>query len=187
MKKIDPISSEKANPEIKTIYNSLQKKFGKIPHIFLNLAHSPLVLETYLMLNEKLEKSIIPSFLREKIALLVAQINHCNYCLSAHTAFSQKLGLEKIQIKEAREGYSTIKKEQIILQFVKQVIERQGKVSEELFSSLKEQGVSDQEIVEINLIITVNLFTNYFNQMTEPVIDFPFVAAEEISYPGSSL
>ncbi len=40
-------------------------------------------------------------------------------------------------------------------------------------TALKNAGVDDEEMLEIVLIVSMNIFTNYFNHLTDPVIDFP--------------
>jgi len=39
--------------------------------------------------------------IREQLALLIAQQNHCDYCLSAHTAIGKMVGLKENQIVES--------------------------------------------------------------------------------------
>jgi len=53
--------------------------------MFLLIANSPAALEGYLGLSGALNKGALPAPTRERIALAVAEINGCNYCLSAHT------------------------------------------------------------------------------------------------------
>jgi len=42
-------------------------------------------------------------------------------------------------------------------------------------NALRNEGVSDGEIVEILAHIGLNLFTNYFNHVAGTEIDFPYV------------
>ena len=59
------------------------------------------------------------------------------------------------------------------MKFAKKVVESRGNISDQDISSLKEANVTDQEICEIILVITLNMFTNYFNKVVETEIDFP--------------
>lgn len=53
------------------------------------------------------------------------------------------------------------------------VSQQKGNMSDQDLATLKAAGVNGKEIAEIVLAIVVNLFTNYFNLITEPKIDFP--------------
>jgi uncharacterized peroxidase-related enzyme len=173
MSRVKPVSVDEAQGEVKTIYQSLQKKMGKVINIFLNMGNSAPALKGFLGLSEAAEHTSIPPNLREKIALIVGQINHCEYCLSAHSAGAKRLGISEQDILKARHGEAEDPKNQAILKFAKIVIERRGQVSNQDVASLKAAGVSDAELVDIILLINVNIFTNYFNLITDPKIDFP--------------
>ncbi|HEX4341478.1 MAG TPA: carboxymuconolactone decarboxylase family protein [Polyangiaceae bacterium] len=59
---------------------------GVVPTIFRLVATSPAALEGYLGLMGAPNKGSLPAATRERIALAVAEINGCDYCLSAHTS-----------------------------------------------------------------------------------------------------
>lgn len=173
MSRIQPVSPEQAKGQIKKIYEDLQKKTGTVFNIFQNMGNSATVLAAFLTLSEAAGQTSLTPKLREQIALIVAQINRCGYCLSAHTAIAKGTGLDEKQILDARKGKVQDAKSQAILQFAKEVVENRGNVSDAEFALLKKTGVTDQEVVEIILVIMVNIFTNYFNHITNPPIDFP--------------
>lgn len=173
MSRIKCALPEKASGKLKELYNGIQQQMGRIPNIFQNLGNSPVVLEAFLKLNEAAEKTNLSPQLREQIALTIAQTNHCQYCLSAHTLIAKNKGLDEHIILEARGGIAHDPKTQAILRFAKQVVEKRGNLSEQDIEALKAGGINDSELVEIMLIININMFTNYFNHITDPNIDFP--------------
>ncbi len=173
MTRIQSVTKEKAPKPVQEIYSVIEKKMGKVPNIFLNMGNSAAVLKGYLGLSEAASQTSLPTQLREKIALAVGQANHCNYCLSAHTAIAQHEKIADQDILLARKGQANDKKTQAILSFAKLVTEKRGNVNEYDVAALKKEGVSDGELVEIILVIALNMFTNYFNHITDPKIDFP--------------
>lgn len=179
MSRINAVTSEKASSKVKDIYHQLESKLGRVPNIFLNMGNSEAVLSGYLGLSDAANQTSLNPKLREQIALIVGQTNNCNYCLSAHTAIAKGLGLQEKDIMQARHGQAQDAKSQAILKFSKVVVENRGNVSNQDVANLKAAGVSDKELAEIMLVITVNLFTNYFNHVTDPKIDFP--VAPELS------
>lgn len=173
MSRIRPVPPEEASQRVKEAYAILKQKIGSLPNIFLHMGHSEPALRTYLSLSEAASHGVFPAQLREKIALTVAEANHCNYCLAAHTAIAHGLGVDNADILEARLGHSQDKKTGAILEFVKKVVEQRAQISSQEVARLKELGVTDQELVDLVALITLNIFTNYFNLIADPKVDFP--------------
>jgi uncharacterized peroxidase-related enzyme len=173
MSRINPVNTEKATPKVKEIFKQLESKLGKIPNLFLNMGNSEAVLQGYMNLNEAANHTSFDPKLREQIALIVSQTNNCAYCLSAHSAIAKGLGIQQEDILKAREGQATDPKSQAILKFAKTVVEKKGHVSEQDIATLKAAKVNDKELSEIMMLIILNMFTNYYNHVTDPKIDFP--------------
>lgn len=172
-KRLNSISPESAEGEVKQLYQLIQKKMNTVPNIFKNMGNSPAVLKGYFALSDAAGQTSLSPKLREQIALTVGQANLCNYCLSAHTMIGHSTGLSDTDILKARKGASADKKENAILAFVKKVIDKKGNTTDEDVSHLKAEGVTDKELVEIILVISLNMFTNYFNHITNTELDFP--------------
>ena len=173
MSRINAVNKEKATPKVKEIFHQLESKLGKTPNIFLNLGNSEAALQGFMSLSDAANHTSIDQKLREKIALLVAQTNNCNYCLSAHSAIAKTLGIQDEDILKARECQAKDPKSQAILKFSKIVVDKKGHVSDQDVTTMKDAGVTDKELTEIMLLISLNMFSNYFNHVTDPKIDFP--------------
>jgi uncharacterized peroxidase-related enzyme len=173
MTRVQPVTKDKASPEVAAIYSTIEKNLGKVPNIFQNMGNSAALLKGFLGLSEAAGHTSLDAKLREEIALIVAESNHCNYCLSAHSAMAHAAGIAQQEILDARHGKSSNPKKNAILAFAKVVVEKKGHVSDSDVAALKAAGIDDKEIVEIILVIMVNMFTNYFNHITDPKIDFP--------------
>lgn len=179
MTRVNSVTLEQANPKVKLTYDLIKKKFGRVPNIFQNMGNAPAVLEGYLAFNEAASHTKLSPVLREEISLTVGQANKCNYCLSAHSAGGKALGLDDAAIQSARKGQSKNPKDQAILQFAKQMVENRGHMSDEDVANLKNAGVNDEEMLEIVMLVALNIFTNYFNHLSDPKIDFPEVSYSE--------
>ena len=57
-----------------------------MPNLFRLVSLSPAALEGYLSLSGALGKGALPVATRERIAVAVAQINRCGYCLRVASA-----------------------------------------------------------------------------------------------------
>lgn len=175
MERFKPMDKEEAPAPVKEIYQNIEKKLGRIPNIFLNMGNSAAVLQGYFGLSDAAEKTSLSPQLREQIALVVSQANDCNYCLSAHTAIGKAAGLNEDHILKARKGESADPKTQAILRFAQKIVEKKGHLSNFEMSQLTNAGVNETELVEIIMIVSFTIFTNYFNHITDPHIDFPIV------------
>ncbi len=175
MPRIRPITPSEAQGKLKELYGGIEKKMGKVLNIFQNMGNSAITLQGFLNLSEAANQTSLSPQLREQISLAVGEVNRCEYCLSAHTALAKKAGMQEDVIARARHGESLDQKENAILHFAKSMVEKRGQVTDQEVASLKKAGVSDGELVDIILVVMVNLFTNYFNLITNPTIDFPSV------------
>ncbi|WP_035639822.1 carboxymuconolactone decarboxylase family protein, partial [Bradyrhizobium sp. ORS 375] len=89
------------------VLEGVAKQLGSTPNMFRAIALSPQALSGYLALSGALGKGSLPAATRERIALAVAEINGCSYCLSAHTYLGRNLaGLDDAEITANRNGAS---------------------------------------------------------------------------------
>ncbi len=140
------------------------------------MGNSPAVLNGYLSFSGALGESLIGAKLGELIALTVANANQCEYCNAAHSFIGEKLvGIDVKTLNAAREGNSTDAKTQAALTFARQLVDSRGKVSNSDVETVKNAGYGEAEIAEIIAHTALNIFTNYFNNATNVVVDFPKV------------
>jgi uncharacterized peroxidase-related enzyme len=173
-----PATIADAPPASRPMLEAVQKQFGTVPNLFRLVANSPAALESYLGLNSALAKGSLTAPTRERIALAVAQVNGCTYCLSAHTylgAHLAKLGAEEIAAN--RDGRSTDPKADAAVRFAVAVVHAHGHVSDEDLNAVKRAGYDDAQVIEIVLHVALNTWTNYVNEVAKTEVDFPLVAA----------
>lgn len=175
MARISPVKKEKASNEVKPLYEAIEKKMGRLPNIFQLMSNSPAALKSYLQMSENASQTSLSQQLREKIALVVAEANSCHYCLSAHSAIAKMQGIPDQDILLSRKGESKEKKERAVLQMAKKIVKQRAELSEDDVNEAKKAGITDQEIVEIILVVMLNMFTNYFNHVAATEVDFPAV------------
>jgi len=114
----------------------------------------------------------------ELIALTVAEVNACNYCLSAHSYIGANLvKMDSHTIESARNAESADPKIDAILKFAKILVDKKGQAGDDDVAAIKEAGVSEGEIGEIVAYVALNTLTNYFNTVAKTEIDFPVVRA----------
>ena len=80
-----PPSIEAAPAASQPFLRAVKTQLGSVPNMFRVIANSPAALEGYLGLNGALAKGSLDPKTRQRIALAVAQVNGCDYCLAAHS------------------------------------------------------------------------------------------------------
>jgi len=177
MSRLTILTREAAPATTQPLLDAVEKQLGVVPNMFRMLAQSPAVLQGYLGLSGALGKTLDLKT-RERIAVAVAQVNGCDYCLSAHSYVG--LNLAKVpaeEIARARQGGSADAKIDAALRFAVKVTETRGKVSAAELAAVREAGYSEAQVLEIVAVVAENIMTNLFNNVAETDIDFPAVHA----------
>ena len=173
-----PAGIESAPTASQPLLEAMKKQIGVVPNLFRLVANSPAALEGYLGMSGALAKGALPAPTRERIALAVAEINGCNYCLSAHTYLGKNLArLDDAEIAANRAGTSNDPKADAAVRFAAKVTQQRGKVSAEDVLAVKSAGYSEEQIIEIVQHVALNTWTNYINEVARTEIDFPVVQA----------
>jgi uncharacterized peroxidase-related enzyme len=179
MSRVTVPSRDSAPTESEPLLDGVFKKLGVVPNVFRLAALSPAALEGFLGLSGALSKTLDVRT-RERIAIAVAEVNGCDYCLSAHTYLA--LNLAKISPEDAelaRKGSSTHPKAGAAVRFAVQVARTRGGVSDADIAAVKAAGFAEPQIVEIVALVTENVFTNFLNRVAQTDIDFPVLHTAE--------
>ncbi|MGO7180670.1 carboxymuconolactone decarboxylase family protein [Rhizobium brockwellii] len=175
-----PATIEAAPQASQASLQSIERQIGKVPNIYRLMAVSPQSLEGHLGMYNALEKGKLSPQTRNRIALAVAEIDGCEYCLSAHTFIGHRFKLDDAEIKANREGGSTDAHADAAVSFAAKLTRRRGKVSIEDLDEVRAAGYGDDEIIEIILHVALNTWTNYLNNTADTDIDFPIVKADPL-------
>jgi uncharacterized peroxidase-related enzyme len=165
----------------KATLENVHKQLGVVPNLFRLIGNSPAALTAFTSFQGAMSKTL-DLRTRERIALAVAQVNGCDYCLSAHTYLG--LNLAKISPEEItlnRKGESSDDKAGAAVSFAAKVARERGHVSQGDIDVLRDAGYSDAQVVEIIALVAENSFTNYLNEVAQTDIDFPVVRAADLS------
>jgi uncharacterized peroxidase-related enzyme len=175
MSRIPLIDPAGATGDLKATFDDVRSKFGGVPNGVKALGVSPQTLRGYLDFAGALGSGSLSRPERERIAVLVAQLNECGYCLSAHTLAGRAAGLSDDELVGSRQGWSVDARAAALLAFATAVVEHRGDVPEVALVEAREAGLTDAELVELVAEIALNTFTNYANRLAQPEYDFPEV------------
>jgi uncharacterized peroxidase-related enzyme len=177
LQQIDPAT---ATGKVQQLFASVQRKLGFVPNLMRVLGNSPAALEGYLSFSGALAGGLLSAQLREQIALTVAEINGCGYCLSAHTMLGGMAGLSPDGVLAARRVTAADAKSDAALKLARAVALQRGHLSDADLQAARGAKLNDAEIVEVVQHVALNVLTNYTNSVARTVIDFPEVKPGEL-------
>ena len=174
---VTPTTPETSPEASRPLLAAAKQQLGSIPNLFRVVGNSPAALEGYLGLQGALAKGALDARTRERIALVVAEINRCDYCLAAHTYLGKNLAkLGDDEIARNRAGGSADPKADAAVRFAARVVRERGHVSDADVREVQDAGYSDAQVVEIVAHVALNTLTNYVNEVARTVVDFPAAA-----------
>ncbi len=175
-----PSSIDAAPAAARPLLDAVQKKLGSVPNMFRLVSASPATLEGYLGLSGALSTGQLSAAAREGIALVLANINGCTYCNSAHGYIAKHLvKVADGEIDANRNAASSDPKTDAILKLAQKIAANRGQVDQADLDTARAAGVSDTELVEIVGNVALNVLTNYINEVFKTDVDFPLAEAKK--------
>jgi len=181
MSRLTIVTKDTADTTQLALLDAIQGKLGMVPNFLRVLANSTDALAAFLGLHEISESGALDPQTRERIALVVAQSNACEYCVSAHTAIGRKAGLSGDEIQANRAGTSQDARAAAAVTFAQALNTNLGDITQAEFNAVRAAGYSEAEIVEIITHVGMNILTNLIGKAAEVDIDFPKVALHPLA------
>jgi uncharacterized peroxidase-related enzyme len=158
------------------LLEAVKRQLGSVPNLFRIVGNSPAALEGYLGLSAALGKGRLDAKTRERIAIVVAERNACEYCLSAHTYLGRNVAkLDDADLEANRDGSSSDAKAAAAVAFAARLVDQRGHVTDADLEAVRVAGFEDAQIVEIITHVALNTLTNYVNSALATELDFPRV------------
>jgi len=152
---------------VRILFYLQRRKYGVVFEPTKVWARRPKLLWQFTKMFKKLfnKRALIDPQTRGLVCVKVAETNHCPFCIDMNAALYLKAGgdekkLQALETFEESDLFS--KKEVITLRFAEKVTHCQDKVSDKLFSQLKEH-YTDDAIVELTALITFQNMSAKFN------------------------
>ena len=171
-----PVTIEAAPAASQPLLHAVQKQLGSVPNLFRLVATSPAALEGHLAMSAALGKGTLGAATAERIALAVAEVNGCGYCLAAHSYLGKHVArLDDAEMLANRRGGSHDASADAAVRFAVAVARSRGHVADAEVQALRAAGFSDAQLIEIVQHVALNTWTNYINEVAATEIDFPAV------------
>ena len=140
MSRLKAIHPSAATGKAKELLDAVKGILGIVPNMTKVMATSPVVLESYLGFSGALAGGLLDAKTREELALLTAQENGCDHCLSAHTAIGKMVGLKAEEIVASRHGNGLTPKTTAALTFAKHVLDRRVRSAKQIWQRSVTRG-----------------------------------------------
>lgn len=181
MPRIQPIDPTTASAVVAAQLDGTRKMLGSTPNMFTTAAQSPAALTAMNGFFGALGKGTLGGKIGERVAIAIAQANHCEYCLSAHTALGTMHGVDASELSNARSGHSTDAKANAAIQLALAIVSTRGQIDDGALAAARASGLGEGDIVEVVAHVALNVFTNYLNNVAETAVDFPLVPIDGVA------
>ncbi len=162
---IRTINEEDAQGALKSAYDRVKGSRGRVSNIFRVQGLDPGSLEAHLelYLSIMFGKGGLSRQQREMIAVVVSARNHCEYCVAHHSAALRKYVKDEpliTQLAAGHEAASPDPKEEAMLKHAVALTRDPSSLTEAHIGALRENGMSDEEILQLTLIASYFNFVN---------------------------
>ena len=168
-----PLIDESADTAAGKLLAETRTQLGRVPNLYRALANSPAALNGYLQFRSALQGGRLSQKLREQIALVTAEVNRCEYCVSAHAFRGSKLGIPEAELRLNRKGGSNDARTAATLTLAAQMTRNRGQVSDHAVEAAKAAGLDSEDLAELIAHVALNFYSNILNHLAEPELDFP--------------
>ena len=176
---IKTIEESEATDLLKDIYDEIERKRGKVSNIMKIHYLIPRTIETHmdLYLSIMFNRSTISREDRELLAIIVSMTNQCQYCIFHHAEALNNYWKNDERIKDLLDhGYKNLElsqRQRFLLDYGEKLTLSPHLITEEDITKLKNVGLSDEEILQVNLVIS------YFNFVNRIVLGLNVEFSEE--------
>ena len=168
---IKTISYKDADRSLKRLYDKVKGPNDVIDNIMLVHSLRPHSMIGHMALYKNVlhhKNNTMPKWFLETIGVYVSLLNNCNYCVDHHFEGLKRLLNDDIRAALIRKklinsAYETIfdKDYSLVLRYAENLTKNITQISEKQIDEIKNEGVSDGQILEINQVIS---YFNYANR-----------------------
>ena len=162
---INIIDEKNADGKLKEVYDEITSARGKLSNIMKIHSLNPLAMKSHmdLYLSVMFSKSGIRREDSEMIAVVVSSANECEYCINHHAEALNQYWKDENKIKKLAEDYKQLDlsiKQMAMLSYAVKLTIMPNTVSETDIANLKVHDFTDENILNINLIVSYFNFVN---------------------------
>ncbi|MFT4067951.1 carboxymuconolactone decarboxylase family protein [Paraburkholderia sp.] len=166
---------ESAPEQSKPVLQQLRQAFGLIPNIAAKMAGSPVLINGFIGLFERVHASSLTEPQIQTLLLTNAVANASEWPVAFHTALALKEGVHPGDVDAIRHGDLPGDPQLAALSaLARTLIEKRGRVAESDQRRFLEAGFSAEQILEVIAVVAASTITNYTSSVTRPPLESQF-------------
>jgi uncharacterized peroxidase-related enzyme len=166
---IRTIDAEDAGEDLSRVYDRISRERGKLSNIMRVQSLHPKAMQAHmdLYMSIMFGRSGLSREEREMIAVVVSAANGCEYCVRHHAAALSAYWRDEARVErfaaDFRSGEMS-ERLRAVLEYADALTREPGSVTEEHIQTMRGNGLSDEEILSVNLIVA---YFNFVNRIAE--------------------
>jgi uncharacterized peroxidase-related enzyme len=172
---LKPLKVDAAPLGSKAMLQAIQNRLGFIPNLIATLAHSPMLLGSYVGLDAVWQKSSFTSTERQLILLVAFIENHCRYCVAAHATSLKGLKFSSrcIQAVKERAPLDDPRLDALVAA-TRELVSERGFITPKTRERFLQAGFSETAPIELLVGIALKVISNYLDHLNPVAIDAAF-------------
>ncbi|AMP05017.1 carboxymuconolactone decarboxylase family protein [Collimonas pratensis] len=166
---------DSAPAQSKPVLQQLQQAFGLIPNIAATMAASPVLINGFIGLFERVHASSLTEPQIQVLLLTNAVTNASEWPVAFHSALALKQGVHPADVDAIRHGGLPADATLAALSMLaRALIEKRGRLAEADQRRFLEAGFSREQILEVIAVVAASTITNYTGSVARPPLEPPF-------------
>jgi alkylhydroperoxidase family enzyme len=166
---------ESAPEQSKPVLRQLKEAFGVIPNIAGAMAASPVLINGFIGLFERVHASSLAEPEIQTLLLTNAVTNESEWPVAFHTYLALKQGVHSHDVDAIRRGgLPGDAKLAALSSLARMLIETRGHVAESDRSRFFDAGFSGEQLLEVIAVVAASTITNYTGSIARPALEPAF-------------
>lgn len=147
---------------------------GNLSPVYLQFASSEPALRAYLHMEKCLREGSLTEREVEAVKLWVSQHTGCDYCLSVHTYKAGIAGISADEQQRLRSGKAIDdKRVDTLIALASILFKSAGALPDPVLQQARDAGLSDENLVDLTMLISTIFFTNITNHINDSQSAWP--------------
>jgi alkylhydroperoxidase family enzyme len=166
---------DSAPAESQPVLEQLQQTFGLIPNIAAKMAGSPVLINGFIGLFQRVHAGSLTEPQIQTLLLTNAVVNASDWPVAFHTALALQAGVSEADVDAIRGGASPHDAGLAALStLARALIEKRGRLAESDQQRFLEAGFSAEQVLEVIAVVAASTITNYASSVTQPPLEAQF-------------
>ncbi len=167
---IRTVEPEDADDRLKPVYDRIEAQRGKLSAIMQVQSLSPAAMAAHLDLYMAVMfgRSGISRAERELVAVVVSTANGCRYCVAHHAAALAAYWKSEERVRRAAADWRSLEdlteRERAMVEYAEALTRQPSTVGEHRVEAMREAGLSDEDVLAVNLVVA---YFNFVNRIAE--------------------